>query len=187
MMLERRPTVAVWLAGAALLVSSCVGRSVTNAAARRSDALGLDAAQRDAFTREVEACLGGKSAESRARAPATTVAIGASGEAPGGSAGGLAAVGVIASAVTVGIVYRAYHWWKARHRDDVSDRRVEARPSPVPRAPGSAEVIASGRSEGDATEATLDSCLATVTQRWRQRLSGANADSRSGAATPNYP
>ena len=177
MTLERRPTATACFAIVALLVSSCAGRSLHTAAARRSDALGLDGAEREAFTHEVEACLGAPRAERQAVAPSTTVSVGASGEAPVGSSGGLAAVGVVASAVTAGIVYRAYHWWKDRGADDQSSRRVEARASPSPRTGGADEVVASARSEGRQGEATLDSCLDTVTARWRRRLSGADLHS----------
>ncbi len=173
----------------ALVASSCGGGELARAAHRRGEALGLDAAERDTFTREVEACVGREPARTRARAlaPSTTVAVGAYGEAPAGSAGGLAAIGVIASAVAAGIGYRAYHWWQSRRRGANLGVRAEPRPSPVPRASGAAEPVLAARASaqrGDSPESlaaarsgdagdppALETCLDSVTERWRTRTS----------------
>lgn len=196
MISERRSPGVAGLAVAALLVSSCAARTVRSAAVERGDALGLDVAEREAFTREVEACLGAKPVERQGAAPSATVAIGASGEAPIGSAGGLAAVGAVATAVAAGMVYRAYHWWRrndlAVTPADAGARPPHARASadaiaPAPGAGESGEGIAAARGDGESAapiaaargdrepvQPTLDSCLDTVTERWRGRLSAAD-------------
>ena len=173
-----------------LLVSACAGRTVTTTSARRADALGLDAAERDAFTREVQACMGTEPVGPRAVAPSTTLSVGAEAEAPTGSVGGLAAVSAAATAAVTGIAYRAYHWWRHRRASPAPPTSVDVDPpvtsrssrtagvaaSPARASRGSdvvasnrSDVVASGRSEGAPATPTIASCLDVVTARWRAR------------------
>lgn len=177
-MTHRPPPAVAWVVVAALLLSSCAGRKLEMAAARRSDALGLDSAEREAFTREVEACVGDEPAGTTAVAPATTVSVGASGEAATGETSGLAVVGVLASVVVAGITHRAYRWWRGRPTGD-GPVRAQAETSPAVRAEGSAEPVAATRARDPAGGHTLETCLDIVTTRWRKRLSTRDAFSPS--------
>ena len=154
-MLRKRIAVVM----AASLVASCAARdSASDLAWRRAGVIGLAGAEREAFMREVEACVRREqAAHALPHGPSTTLAVGASGEAPGGSASGLAGVGVMASVLAAGITYR---WWKGVGHAGAST----AQPGAVePDAPPAA----AGAAAGDVPRATLDGCLDAVTNRWR--------------------
>jgi hypothetical protein len=172
---------------AAVLASCAASRGAgAELATRRAERLGLQGAERDAFTREVAACVRRERArDGAARVPTSTLSVGVSGEASGTSAGGLAAVGVMATALAAGIAYR---WWPGvRHRDSRT-----AEPSGVAaRSPAPATVAAdpprtaadavgshapsgiAGAALADAPDTIVDACLETVAARWQAERSAA--------------
>jgi hypothetical protein len=169
-----RKTLAVLLFPAVL--AACVARGPASELARaRARGLGLSAREREAFAREVTACVRREQARAeQERRPATpsTLAVGVRGEAAGDSAGGLAAVGVMATAITAGIAYR---WWKgighraARGAEPGAAAANTAQPAADAVRPDTPVAVADTAAiEGEPAASTgiVDACLATVTARW---------------------
>ena len=168
----------------ASLLGACAARGpVVGVAAERAGALGLTGAEREAFTREVGACVRREQGRGAGRRePSSTLAVGASGEAAGGSPGGRAGIGVMASGVTAGIAHR---WWKGVGRRAVrtaepgaagSDTSRTAADTVRPNTPVAAADQAVATAGGpaatvdptaDASDTVVDACIATVTARWR--------------------
>jgi hypothetical protein len=135
----------------------------------RAERLGLDGAERATFTREVAGCVRHEQARGSARGPASTLSVGASGEAPGASVGGLTAVGVMASVLAAGIAYR---WWKGiGHHGARSAEPCAAAADASRAATDAVNPQASGTLAGvamiDAPDTVVDACLEAVTTRWR--------------------
>lgn len=191
---DRRDNAAMLCRGTAIvliasLLGACAARGpVAEVAAERAGALGLTSTEREAFTREVAACVRREQGRrARPREPASTPAVGASSEAPPGSAGGPAGIGVMASVITAGIAHR---WWKGVGRRAARTAEPGAAGSDTPRTaadsvrpdtPVAAADQAVATADGpaasvdataDASDTVVDACLATVTARWRGDRSG---------------
>ena len=154
----------------AILLASCATRTPGTELARiRAERLGLEGAERATFAREVTGCIHHEQARGSARGPASSLSVGASGEASGTSVGGLTAVGVMASVLAAGIAYR---WWKGIGHQGARPAEPCAAAADTPRpATDAVDLQASGTVAGvamiDAPDTVVDACLDTVTTRWR--------------------